>query len=351
MGGNKPSRSPVAIIMAGGSGTRFWPLSQKNTPKQYLRLSGPHSLIQQTIARIGKVCKLSDTFICSGKSQFSLIKEQLPDVSGLILEPQARNTSACLMLSVSHLIKKGYSFETPMMVFPADHYIENEIRFEKLLHQAVSFSQKEPSLITLGVVPTSPHTGYGYIETEPQPYFETVLRAKRFTEKPKLEIAKEFLKNRNYYWNSGIFVWTIGTIVSAFEQFLSEQWKQIHAAQTDAEIAAVFSTLPSAPIDTAIMEKASNVFLIPADQLGWSDLGSWGALYDLKAAKPGENIALTGEVLTLGSEGCLVNVSPEMKVALIGTKNLIVVEHNGFLLISERNQDQKVKEAAQHFDR
>lgn len=351
MGGNKPSRSPVALIMAGGSGTRFWPLSQKNTPKQYLRLSGPQSLIQQTVARIEKVCKLSDTFICSGKSQFSLIREQLPEVSGLILEPQARNTSACLMLSVSHLLKKGYSFETPLMVFPADHYIENEVRFVELMQQAVSFCQKESALITLGVVPTSPHTGYGYIETEAQPHFETVLRAKRFTEKPQLEMAKEFLRNRNYYWNSGIFVWTIGTIVQAFEMFLAEQWTKIHSAQTDADLDTVFSSLPSAPVDTAIMEKASNVFLIPADKLGWSDLGSWGALYDLKASQPGENVSLAGEVITFGSEGCLVTVSPAMKVALIGAKNLIVVEHNGFLLISEKSQDQKVKEAAQHFDK
>lgn len=350
MGGNNPSYPPLAVIMAGGSGTRFWPLSQKKLPKQYLKLSDDLSLIQKTVERVQNVCALEHIFICSGESQFDLIQKQLPQIKGLILEPQGKNTAACVMLSVAHLLRKGYSLKSPLMVFPADHYIGNLSRFVSLLEQAVDFAQQESSLITLGIVPTSPHTGYGYIETEPAPYQGSVYRAKRFTEKPNAETAKGFLSSKRYFWNSGIFIWTLESIVEAFEQHLGDTWKRFLAAREAQEIAGLFATLPSVPIDTAVMEKASNLFLIPADQLEWSDVGSWSALYDLKTKTPQQNVSIGGTLKELDSQGCLVHVSPKTKVALIGIKDLIIVEHEGKILIADKKLDQKVKDISTLFD-
>lgn len=350
MGENKTPHSPVALIMAGGSGTRFWPLSQKNLPKQYLKLSSDKSLIQLTVDRIRSLCRVQDIYISSGGNQRSLLTEHLPDITNLILEPVPRNTAACLMLSVATLLNKGYAPATPMMVFPADHEIGNQVQFQNLINQAVTFASSQDALVTLGIVPTAPHTGYGYIEASPPTSNSSVFRVQRFTEKPDLKTAEAFLKKGAYFWNSGIFIWTLGSIAKAFESFLSDSWNQLMKARSDDELTKIFSTLPSVPIDTAVMEKASNVFVIPAGDLKWSDLGSWGALFELKAKNSIDNIFLSGQVKQIDAQGCLVQVSPETKVALIGTRNLVIIEHQGTLLITEKNQDQKVKDISQQFE-
>lgn len=350
MGGSRTLPSPIALIMAGGSGTRFWPLSQKKLPKQYLKLSSDKSLIQLTVDRIRSLCKVQDIYISSGGNQKPLLHEHLPDISNLILEPASKNTAACLMLSVATLLRKGYSPETPMMVFPADHEIGNQEQFLNLMNQALEFACSRESLVTLGIVPSAAHTGYGYIEAASSPVQSLVFPVKRFTEKPDRATAESFLKKGSYFWNSGIFVWTLGAISNAFETFLSQSWNQILEAKSEDQLSRIFSSLPSLPIDTAIMEKASNVFVIPAGDLNWSDLGSWSALFDLKANSSTQNVCLSGQIEQIDAEGCLIQVSPETKVALIGTRNLIVIEHNGILLIAEKSQDQKVKDISQLFE-
>lgn len=350
MGENNSSSSPIALIMAGGSGTRFWPLSQKNLPKQYLKFAGDKSLIQLTVDRIRPLCNIADIYISSTRNQKSLLKEHLPDITNLILEPVAKNTAACLMLSVATLLKKGYAQTTPMMVFPADHAIANHEKFLELLKRALEFTVSRDSLITLGIVPQSPHTGYGYIEASTAPVLPSIFSVRRFTEKPDRESAERFLTKGSYFWNSGIFIWTLGAISRAFEGFLPDAWKKILEANTEEALNQVFSSLSSLPIDTAVMEKASNVFVIPAGDLQWSDLGSWSALFDLKTKDSADNVFLSGNVKQLDATGCLVQVSPDLRVALIGTHNLIVIEHNGALLIADRDQDQKVKDISQQFE-
>jgi len=350
MGEPKTLNSPIALIMAGGSGTRFWPLSQKNLPKQYLKFSGDKSLIQQTVDRIRPLCNTEDIYISSSGTQQSLLREHLPDISNLILEPLSKNTAACLMLSVATLLKKGYSRNTPMMVFPADHAIGNQTHFVELLKQAVSFACSQNSLVTLGIVPTAPHTGYGYIEAGPKPVLANTFPVQRFTEKPDRKTAESFLERGTYFWNSGIFVWTLGAIASAFELFLSDSWQQILGSNSEESLKKVFSSLASLPIDTAVMEKAKNVFVIPAGDLKWSDLGSWSALFDLKTQNPSENVFLSGNVRMIDAKGCLVQVSQGINVALIGTDNLVVIEHNGNLLIADKSLDQKVKDISQQFE-
>lgn len=345
-----PSLSPIALIMAGGSGTRFWPVSQKDLPKQYLRFSDEKSLIQLTIDRIRPLCNLKDIFISSTGAQRNLIREHLPDITNLILEPAPKNTASCLMLSVATLIKKGYPLNTPMMVFPADHTIGNQAQFLSLLKKAVAFASSHSALVTLGIIPTAPHTGYGYIEAETQNKDESIFSVRRFTEKPDRQTAETFLKKGGFFWNSGIFVWTLGSIAQAFEAYTSKSWNQILNCKSDEELNKVFSELPSLPIDTAVMERAQNVFVIPAGDLKWSDLGSWSALFDLKTKKASDNAFLSGTVKQIDSEGCLVQVGPNTKVALIGARNLVVIEHQGTLLIADKSQDQKVKDICQQFE-
>ncbi|NBX75704.1 MAG: mannose-1-phosphate guanylyltransferase [Proteobacteria bacterium] len=349
MGEAKKVNSPVALIMAGGSGTRFWPLSQKNLPKQYLRFSGEKSLIQQTVERIRTLCKTEDIYISSSGTQKSLLQEHLPDISNLILEPTPKNTAACLMLSAATLLKRGYAPSTPMMVFPADHAIGNSAHFVELLKKAVSFASSQNSLVTLGIIPTSPHTGYGYIESG-ELIQADVLTVKRFTEKPEQKTAEAFLKQGGYFWNSGIFIWTLGSIAAAFDSFLSESWKRILDCDSEATLKEVFNSLPSLPIDTAVMERAKNVFVLPAGDLQWSDLGSWSALFELKTQNAKENVFLSGNVKQMDASGCLVQVSSGLNVALIGTEDLVVIEHNGNLLIAKKSLDQKVKDISQQFE-
>lgn len=335
----------VSLIMAGGSGTRFWPKSTKELPKQYLKLFGDRSLIQATVDRLLPLQPEKNIFICSGKSQWSLLNEQLPQITNLILEPMARNTAPCLMLSVKKLLEAGLPKNTVMAVFPADHQIPNAEAFRSTIAKAVDFAAREDALVTLGIAPTSAHTGYGYIEASEKAR-DKVIPAKRFVEKPNLEKAQEFLQSGNFYWNGGIFIWSIASIVSAFEKFLNEDWQRLLNAKTESDIEKVFQSLKSQPIDTAIMEKSKNVFIIGADGLGWSDVGSWNAVYELKAEAPG-NAIVSGKVEAIESTGCLVNVGSDKVVALIGVKDIIVVESNGKLLITTRDKDQLVRLAAE----
>lgn len=350
MDANNKLQTQVALIMAGGSGSRFWPLSQKHFPKQYLKFAGDKSLIEQTVDRALRFCSNNDIFISSAKSQEALLKKHLSTVSNFILEPIQKNTAACLMLSVVELLRRGYPEETPMMVFPADHTISNLSEFETTIKKAVAFSLTQPSLITIGITPTSPHTGYGYIEASSKEAGPGVFAVNRFTEKPALELARQFISQPNFFWNGGIFVWTLQSIVQAFETFLEPYWSQILHCKGEEELLRIFSELPSLPIDKAILEKARNVFVIPATHLGWSDLGSWGALYDLHAKKPGANVFLGGQTKQLDSRNCLVHTSSETQVALIGLDNIVVVEHQGTILIMDKTQDQKVKDISLLFE-
>jgi len=331
----------LAVIMAGGSGTRFWPLSQPDYPKQFLSLTGKKSLIAETAERILPLVGKGNLAVVSVEAQQALIRKELPEVSRLILEPLGRNTAPCLMLTAYTLLKEGVSGDTVLVVLPADHHIENRKAFEQLLGSAISFAAEKDSLVTLGIVPTSAHTGYGYIEAEPGK--GPSLKVKRFVEKPDRKRAEEFLAAKNFYWNSGMFVWRLDSLVRAFERYCTADWKTLNAEGPSA-----YSKLTAQPIDVAVMEKADNLYLFPAD-IGWSDIGSWNAVYELKGQAP-SNLVMSGDVHSISSQGCLVHLSSGKSVALIGVKDLIVVEKDGQLLIAHRDQDQLVRDAAKAFE-
>lgn len=338
----------VPVIMAGGSGTRFWPLSRKSFPKQYLNLFGERTLIQQTVERLLPLTDVENIFICSGKGQLSLLREQLAKVHNLILEPIARNTAPCLMLSVAQLLKRGFPLSTVMLVLPADHYIHEEDRFRGVVQRAMDFAGKEDALVTLGIVPTSPHTGYGYIQAG-EKVGDGILKTERFVEKPQLEKAKEFVASKNFFWNAGIFAWSLSSIVNAFEAYTPEDWNRIQAAHSEGEILSAFEKVKSQAIDVAVFEKAKNVYTVPAENIGWSDVGSWNALFEMRS-NASSHVVMRGTVESFDSKACLVNVSPERKIALVGVEDLVVVESNGVLMIASREKDQLVRNAAEKLD-
>jgi len=338
----------IALIIAGGSGTRFWPLSQKDRPKQYLNLFGNRSLIQQTVERISPLLEGDKIFICSTQAQEKLLNEQLPSIRNLIFEPEGKNTGPCILLSVWHLIQQGVSPKTPLVVLPADHYIGKADEFRSLVKQALQAARELKGLITFGIVPSKTHTGYGYIEAGESLPTGSLFKVRRFVEKPDLRKAEEFIQRKNFYWNSGMFVWTLETISQAFQQWMPREWEILSRAKNIQEAFPAYRTFPSVPIDVAVMEKANNVYVLPAD-IGWSDVGSWNALYEMTSGNH-RNVVLSGNIRDKDSEGCLVQLPPGKKAALIGVQDLIIVETADTLLICHRSHDQKVREISKEFD-
>lgn len=336
----------VAILMAGGSGTRFWPLSRPHKPKQFLPLTSSKTLIQETFHRLKKTISQDSIFVCADVHQKELLSDQLPEVE-TIFEPCSRNTSPCLMRSLQFLYDRGYSQDTVMVATPSDHAITHEARFAECLEIAIETAIKTSGLVTLGVAPTSPSTAYGYIEVDSRQRMASSQPILQFCEKPDLSTAKKFLESGRFYWNTGVFIWTLRALERAFEEYQTKDWNRIKQAQQDwKSLEQIYPELTALPIDKAILEKATKRFVIPALDIGWSDLGSWNALYHLRAQKPGENIVMgEGNPLFLNSEGCLIH-SENKKVAIIGLKDIAVIETEDCLLVVPRQEDQRVGEAA-----
>lgn len=337
----------IALIMAGGSGTRFWPMSRPEKPKQYLTLLGKRSLIQSTVDRLKKTTATKNIFICSGENQKQLLQEQLPEINNLILEPSGRNTAPCLMLSVATLLAQGYPADSVMGVFPADHFIGNESAFLELLNSAITEAQVTRNLITLGINPTSPHIGYGYIEVEKPTNQGSSYPVKRFIEKPNLQQAEEYLKQGSFFWNAGIFFWRLDVIAQAFQTFMTDEWNLVQLGVRNKNVETIYPQLSRQPIDIAILEKASNVRMIPA-AMDWSDIGSWNALLEhLQNLNHAKNVILPSEnetIRLMESQNCLVVSETSKPIVLIGVDDLIVVESDHGILVTHRTRDQKVKE-------
>ncbi len=347
----------VAVILAGGSGTRFWPSSRKKQPKQYLNFFGATSLIQNTASRIEPFTGKTNLYVCSTESQRSLLEKQLPGLNAkeqFIMEPQGKNTAPCIALCVLHMLRLGLSPQTIMVVLPADHFIGDEAAFLTCIEEAKDLALAEKGLVTLGIIPTVPHTGYGYIEGGEKlnggdlPRF----KIKQFVEKPDRGRAEKFLMSGKFYWNAGIFVWTLASIQEAFRAHMPELWTALeHAfAENDpAKFADVYRKVPSVAVDVGIMEKAKNSYVIPAS-IRWSDVGSWDAVYQLNSSSGAENVILEGNVLSMESKACLVKVPKDKKVALIGVEGLVVIDEGDGLLVCRRESDQLVRKAADRFD-
>ena len=333
------------VIMAGGIGSRFWPLSTPEFPKQFIDILGcGRTLIQLTVDRFKGVCPYENFWVVTNASYVDIVKEQLPQIphSHILAEPAARNTAPCIAWACWSIRKENP--DANVVVTPADAVVMNTEEFRRVIGNALEFSKESDAIVTIGIKPSRPETGYGYVETAEQATGE-ICKVKEFKEKPNLETAQEYLQKGNYLWNAGIFVWNVNTIVDSITKYKPNIAKDMDGMQTLVDVERIFPQCEKISIDFAVMEPASKdgkVFTHPAD-FGWSDLGNWASLHD-KLEKDIANNAKVGNVLMYECEDCVVHVADEKKVVLQGLDGYIVSEKGGQLLICKRSEEQRIKE-------
>lgn len=338
-------------IMAGGVGSRFWPASRTHRPKQFLDMLGlGKSLLRLTYERFLPVCPNENIFIVTNQQYRDQVKEHLPELlEGQILcEPSRNNTAPCITYAALKIQK--INPKATMIVAPSDHLITNEARFVSKIQQAVDFARRKKGLITLGIQPLKPHTGYGYIKYQKEDIESGVHRVDAFTEKPDLDTALQFLKAGNYLWNAGIFIWQTQQVLGALQQHASEiyrilkaGWDKLNTSEEQSFIDRAYPTTPSISIDYAIMEKAENVYTLPAD-FGWSDLGSWNSIYQLQNKDANYNVLSQGQSLLEDTTNCLIHAASDKLVVVKGLDNFIVVDDANVLLIFPRDEEQSIKQ-------
>ncbi|MBN8666390.1 MAG: mannose-1-phosphate guanylyltransferase [Chitinophagaceae bacterium] len=338
-------------IMAGGIGSRFWPMSRTNYPKQFLDiLQTGKTLIQQTFDRYRKMVPAENIFVITSQEYIPLVKEQLPKlpVENILGEPSRKNTAPCIAYISFKLIQKDP--EARMIVAPADNLILDTDEFVKTANRALDFVSHINALLTIGIKPTYPNTGYGYIQHETMPAAPEVYKVKTFTEKPNLDLAKTFIASGDFLWNAGIFIWKIKNVINAFERFLPEM-HEVFAAEkdkfnTDKELEAIESIYPQCTnisIDFGIMEKADNVYVIPAS-FSWSDLGTWNSAWENMEKDYLENAVAGENVMVMDATKCVVKAPDKKLVVLQGLDDFIVVDTNDVLLICKKDKEQEIKE-------
>ncbi|MGC1392071.1 MAG: mannose-1-phosphate guanylyltransferase [Bacteroidales bacterium] len=342
-----------AIIMAGGIGSRFWPLSCSNKPKQFLDILGSgETLIQQTFRRLKSVCQEKNIIIVTSTDYKNLVVDQLGVRPERVLtEPFRRNTAICIAYGTFFILNENP--EAVIIVTPSDHIILNDKEFTKTINVGFDFAQKNDVLITLGIKPNKPETGYGYIQVEKQDSeIETgkPLKVKTFTEKPDKNLANAFFKSGDFYWNSGIFIWSTRSIIKALGKFLpdissafNERRFFIGTTVDNDFITKVYSSIQSISIDYGVLEKADNVYVMVAE-MGWSDLGTWSSLYEHTTIDDNENAIVCGKVFSYASKGNLISLPPEKIALLQGLNEYIVVDTFNALLIIRKEEDQNIKQ-------
>lgn len=343
-----------AVIMAGGFGTRFWPASRKTLPKQFLPIGGKRALIAETAARLKGLVGPEHTLVVTGRDHVGLVRRFLRNVppENVLAEPCGRNTAPCVAWAAAELERRGGT--SVQIVLPSDHVIQPARDFRKLLRAACEEALETRALCTLGVRPSFPATGYGYIEAAEELARRSgasVRRVARFVEKPDRARAEQFLASGRFFWNAGIFVWRTDAILAAMEQHAREIVTAVRDIQSPADAERIYPTLPSTPIDVAVMEKADNVRVLPIE-FTWSDVGSWAALPEVAAADAQGNFASGGaRVLAHESSGCVVHGKTGELVALVGVKDLVVVRAGKALLVVPRERAQDVKHVVTRLER
>ncbi|MEO9258318.1 MAG: mannose-1-phosphate guanylyltransferase [Crocinitomicaceae bacterium] len=346
-------KNNYCVIMAGGIGSRFWPLSTSARPKQFLDVLGMgKSLIRMTYERMLLIAPAKNIFVVTNTQYIDLVKAQIPELSDdqIMAEPLRKNTAPCIAYAAAKIHKLNPNAN--LVVAPSDHLILQDAKFERITNIALEQAAKEDCLVTLGIKPSRADTGYGYIQ-----FFESgdimagaICDVKQFTEKPNKELAELFLKSGDYYWNSGIFVWKTSSIINALQKFRADLYELFvedsSAYYTDKEekfVAHCFEVCEDISIDFAVMENAKNVKLVLAD-FDWSDLGTWGSLYTHMEKDVYGNAIIEGNARMIDSHNCIVNL-PSNKLALIqGLNNHIIVESDNVLLILNQNDEQKLKD-------
>jgi mannose-1-phosphate guanylyltransferase len=340
--------------MAGGVGSRFWPLSKTSAPKQFLDILGTgKSLLRQTYERFLPICSPENFLIVTSSEYLTKVMEQIPEIdqSQVLLEPFRRNTAPCIAFANS-VIRSKSKTNARIVVTPADHLIVNESEFIKSIEKGLAFVEENKALLTLGIKPHRPETGYGYIQIgkEVGPSYPNFNIVKTFTEKPNLEIAKVFFESGEFFWNSGIFLWSLNSIDQAFEESLPEVQTMFKALDskigTEEEQKAIHNTYvecKNISIDYGVMEKAKNVYAQTVN-FGWSDLGTWTSLYEYSTQDPNGNAAICGNTILYDTKDSIVNV-PTGKIAIIqGLNDYIIVDSGDALLICPKSNEQQIRQ-------
>jgi len=345
-----------AVIMAGGVGSRFWPKSTKEMPKQFLKLFGDETMIQATVNRLQGFVESDSCMVVTNSGYVEIVKKQLPGLPNemIIGEKVAKNTAPCVAAAAAILHKKDP--ESVMAVLPADHHITNPERFRNILKRAAKTALKEECLVTIGINPTHPETGYGYINfdknNKTDVLGESVYGVKKFTEKPDLEKANRFIESGDYLWNSGMFIWKTSVILDAFRKYLPDVFKLTEklSASDDIEegIDQFYQACPSISVDYGIMEKSENVRVVPGE-FGWNDVGSWKAVYDLFDKDKNQNAVKAKNVFLKDSKDNLIQCESQKPVSVIGIDNVAVVETEHGILVCSLEKAQDVKKAVEYF--
>lgn len=340
---------PYILIMAGGVGSRFWPASREHLPKQFLDITGSgKTLLQQTVDRFLRFVPLDHIFVITHSQYKELVRESIPGLKPeqIIGEPTRNNTAASVALGSMRLSKLHK--EAVCIVAPADHVIHDEGEFERVLLLACQHAEHQHSIITLGITPTRPDTGYGYIEFEKQPHAE-IFKAIAFKEKPDSNTAAQYVKAGGYAWNAGIFIWKLSTILEAFKIHAAEIYeiliKGMDVYYTDEEeqfIRAEYPKTKKIAVDYAILEKADNVFTIPCE-LGWSDLGTWNSLYDQSGKDDRQNVTLSKPVYLEETSNILLLSKPDKLIVIKGLEDFIIVDTEDCLMIYPKSEEQAIK--------
>ena len=362
------------VIMAGGVGSRFWPFSREEKPKQFLDFFGTgRSLLQMTVDRFRPIVPIENMFIVTNIAYKQLIMEQVPDIkeSQILCEPARRNTAPCIAYATAHIralclrragltaANQDWSREemkANIVVAASDHLILEEEKFRQTILKAFDFVSQNKAICTLGMQPTRPETGYGYIQylkdrcADGTQTNDGIYPVKTFTEKPNLEMAKVFLESGDFLWNSGIFIWNLQTISEAFRYLLPEVADRFREGEllmgTDKEedfIEEMFPKCPNISIDYGIMEKADNVYVMPSS-FGWSDLGTWGSLYELSEKDENGNVSLHSEAHFHEAKGNIVVLEKGKKAIVQGVEDMIIVEEKGALLVCKKAEEQRIKQ-------
>jgi len=337
--------------MAGGIGSRFWPKSRQDFPKQFLDiLNTGKTLIQWTYERFANFIPPENIYVVTSQEYSGIVAQQLPELplANILGEPSRKNTAPCIAY-ISFKLQQSDPLAS-LIVAPADHLILDTKAFNKVCLEALSFVNKHNAFITLGIKPTYPNTGYGYIQHEQQSVTDNVYKVKTFTEKPNLELAKTFLASGDFLWNAGIFVWQVKNIILAFEKYLPEMY-EVFAADKDkfntpgekAALEHIYPLCTNISIDFGIMEKANNVYVIPSS-FGWSDLGTWNSAYENLPKDYLGNAVAGNNVVVIDSTRCMVHAPNNKLLLLQGLDDFIVVDSEDVLLICKREKEQEIKE-------
>jgi mannose-1-phosphate guanylyltransferase len=339
------------VIMAGGIGSRFWPLSTPEYPKQFVDVMGTgKTMIQMTVDRFASVCPKENFWVVTGEAYVEIVKQQLPDIPSqhILAEPEGRNTAPCIAYACWKI--KQQHPDANIVVTPSDALVTKTQEFATIISEALNFTREGERIVTIGICPTRPETGYGYIAAGSQLSDSSLREVDSFREKPNLETAKAYLEAGNYLWNAGIFVWNVDTIVDSIRRFtpslaaiMDEMVTSFYTDKEQIVLRELFPKCEKISIDYAVMEKADYIYTIPGD-FGWSDVGTWGSLWTLLDKDEDGNAVVGDKVYLYECKNCIVHAPGAESVVLQGLEDSIIVERNGRLLFCRLSEEQRIKD-------